>query len=171
MPANELALTAAIQTGFPNANISCIGCGGFACTFRVMEGADDLAIKVIDPQQVGNPVREEREVVALQTVSHPCVVPYRGTGTIDYMGQTYRYLKMDFVEGQTLKSLFAADHFFSADELATLAEDIVSGAIAIWGAGLAHRDLSPNNVLVKADGHAVIVDLGLARQVKSVVVV
>lgn len=163
MPANEAALTAAIWAEFPTANITRLGCGGFACTFRVREGAEDLAVKVIDPQQVGNPLREEREVLALQNVHDPCVVPYRGTGTIDHGGQTYRYLKMDFVEGQPLSHLFASGQSFSADELAMLTEDIVNGGVAIWAAGLAHRDLSPNNVLVKSDGHAVIVDLGLAR--------
>jgi serine/threonine protein kinase len=163
MAANEAALSSAVQTAFPGAAISLLGCGGFACTFRVQDGSDDLAVKVIDPHQVSNPLREEREVLALRTVNHENVVRYRGTGVVADGGVSYRFLQMDFVEGRSLRELFTSGHSFSNPELATLTEDLANGAVAIWAAGLAHRDLSPNNVMIKPDGRAVIVDLGLAR--------
>lgn len=162
MPADRVRLTAAIRAAYPGATFGIPRCGGFACTFRVQRGADDLAVKIIDPTQAPT-IREDREVLALGSVDHPNVVRYRRAGTVVHGGETFRYLEMDWIDGRPLGEMFAAGHSFSPTEVATIAEGIVNGAAAIWAAGLAHRDLSPNNVLVKPDGLPVIVDLGIAR--------
>lgn len=68
----------------------------------------------------------------------------------------------DFVPGQTLEELVVAKKRLVPDEAASLAADICEAAAALHLRGVVHRDLSPRNVIVAADG-AHLIDLGIAR--------
>lgn len=68
----------------------------------------------------------------------------------------------DFVPGQTLEELVTAKKRLDPEEAASLAADICEAAAALHLRGVVHRDLSPRNVIVAADG-AHLIDLGIAR--------
>ena len=68
----------------------------------------------------------------------------------------------DFVPGQTLEELVVAKKHLVPEEAASLAADICEAAAALHSRGVVHRDLSPRNVIVAADG-AHLIDLGIAR--------
>lgn len=68
----------------------------------------------------------------------------------------------DFVPGQTLEELVTAKKRLAPQEAASLAADICEAAAALHLRGVVHRDLSPRNVIVAADG-AHLIDLGIAR--------
>ena len=68
----------------------------------------------------------------------------------------------DYVPGQTLEELVTARGCLDAGEAASLAADICEAAAALHSCGIIHRDLSPRNVIVAADG-AHLIDLGIAR--------
>ncbi len=68
----------------------------------------------------------------------------------------------DYVPGQTLEELVTAHGHLGPAEAASLAGDICEAASALHSCGIIHRDLSPRNVIVAADG-AHLVDLGIAR--------
>ncbi len=68
----------------------------------------------------------------------------------------------DYVPGQTLEELVTAHGHLGSAEAASLAGDICEAASALHSCGIIHRDLSPRNVIVAADG-AHLVDLGIAR--------
>lgn len=68
----------------------------------------------------------------------------------------------DFVPGQTLEELVVAKKHLVPEEAASLASDICEAAAALHSRGVVHRDLSPRNVIVAADG-AHLIDLGIAR--------
>lgn len=147
----------------PNATRSHLGTGGFASTFKVeTENGDVFALKIVDAAQAGAE-RSDRELGALQRVNHPNVVGYLDTGTIDDDAVTYRWLKMAFVEGQTLASVLGPGHRYDLATAVDLIRQSVAGASALWAQQTAHRDLTPNNILVSPSDQLVIVDLGLAR--------
>ena len=165
MPANTTLLTAVALGMVPgHAQVRHLGTGGFASTFRVTTTEDDYALKVVDAS-LSESERVEREIKALKNVDHPRVVSYRGTGSVDHQGVPYRWLTMDYVDGMPLGQSLKQGRQFSIHEALTLIRDAVDGASALWDAGTAHRDLSPNNLMLTNDGRITVVDLGLARAV------
>ncbi|WP_298990968.1 serine/threonine-protein kinase [uncultured Pseudokineococcus sp.] len=155
---------------FPGATLEHLGTGGFASTFKVT-GIDDapFALKVVDSAQ-SDAERSDRELAALQRVSHANVVAYRGTGTVEHDGAAYRWLSMEFVEGAPLRSQLRDGRKWTHLEAVQLLQQLVAGAAAIWGEQTSHRDLSPNNVLIDTTGRPVIVDLGLARHLDDITI-
>lgn len=165
MPANRTVLEQiALRIAPTDALVEHLGTGGFACTFRVTTADDVYALKLIDPE-VGEVERVERELAALQRVKHPGVVRFRGVGSFKDSGVEYRWIKMDFVEGHTLRASLDGGEVFSIGDSIRLTRNLVDAANAIWQQGTAHRDLTPRNIMLRADGTPVIVDLGLARHV------
>lgn len=159
----------------PGARIEHLGTGGFASTFKVtpLDEADQpaggradhmasFALKVVDSAQSGAE-RSDRELAALQRVSHPNVVAYRETGTVEHAGVVYRWLSMDYVEGFTLSQALREAEPWTREAAVNFLRQLVAGAAAIWEQQTAHRDLSPNNILITNEARPVIVDLGLAR--------
>lgn len=160
MPADRLLLERVVRAAFPDAEVEHLGTGGFASTFKVMHGGDVFAVKALDPSRAGD-IRSEREERALLAVNHPNVVRYIRAGEQDLDEQRFRYLVMEFIDGRALTDV--AGEQLTFERVAEIAQDVVVGLRAIWAADLAHRDLTPNNIMIRADGRAVIVDLGIAR--------
>lgn len=167
MSANRTELEAIARAIVPHATeIVHLGTGGFACTFRVTEGDLVFALKVIDPG-LSDAARVERELSAIQRVSHHGVVAFLGHGdhTDVSSGVTYKWIRMAYVEGHSLGVSIAGGEVFTPEEAMRIVRSLVDAATAIWEQRTAHRDLSPGNILIRPDGSPVIVDLGLARHV------
>ncbi|MGO1737163.1 MAG: protein kinase domain-containing protein, partial [Leucobacter sp.] len=160
MPANRVQLErVAIEVAPNGASCSHLGTGGFASTFRIQTAdGDDYALKIVDAAQSGVE-RTDRELSALERVNHPNIVGYRDAGTQVFEGVTYRWLKMDFVVGDTLRNVIDGGRNFGLIEAVDLVRQAVAGAAALWDARTAHRDLTPNNIMITPAGDLVIVDL------------
>ena len=131
---------------------------------------DGIAIKVIRDDLVDDPQFRAlflREATALRRARHAAIVAYEGVHT-DGDGQLY--LVMDFVEGPSLAQL-AARRPLTAVELRALRRRLAEGLQAVHAQGVVHRDLSPDNIILR-DGkleHAVIIDFGIAGATTSIV--
>src|SRR5262249_52996533 len=75
---------------------------------------------------------------------------------------TLRFLTMELIEGRTLRELLTKEGIEPKRAL-TILRQIVGGLSAAHAQGVIHSDLKPENVIVRADGRAVVVDFGLAR--------
>lgn len=165
MPANRSLLESVARALVSNAHeISHLGTGGFACTFRIRDDDGEWALKIIDPG-LSERERVDRELNALQRVASDGVVRFIEHGTHMYEDVDYCWIRMEFVEGRSLGAELASGVVFTASEAVQLVQRLVQSAASIWNAGTAHRDLSPNNIIIQSDGQPVIVDLGLARHV------
>ena len=164
MPADRVQLEKVAAVLVPDgATWSHLGTGGFASTFRVeTTGGDAYALKIVDAAQSGVE-RTDRELAALQRVNHPNIVGYLEAGTVPFDDVTYRWLKMNFVGGDTLTDVLRRGHTFDLVTAVDLMRQAVAGAAALWAEQTAHRDLTPNNMLITPAGQLVIVDLGMAR--------
>ncbi len=99
-----------------------------------------------------------REAQALAKLSHPHVVAIHDVGTID----DRVWLAMEYVDGVTFGVWIARQRPRWAEALAVM-RSVGEGLAAAHAAGLVHRDLKPDNIMVGRDGRVRVMDFGLAR--------
>src|SRR5262249_21269492 len=100
-----------------------------------------------------------REAALLACVNHPGVVAVHEVGQVD--GRPY--LVMDLVGGQTLADLLLREPLDEARAV-TIAAEVAEALAATHRAGLVHRDVKPRTMMILPDGHAKLVDFGLAAR-------
>ncbi len=139
-----------------------IGRGGSGVVYRAVDEHDgtEVALKVIPAELVERRAlrRLHREAAALARVRHPAIAGLRGIEEAD--GRPV--LVLEYVAGENLRRHLAAAPLASA-ELLAIAQDIAEGLAAAHAAGILHRDLKAENVVIGPDGRAVILDFGFAK--------
>ena len=143
-----------------------IGEGGMA---EVYLGHDLLlnravAVKVMRPHHAADPVfrtRFEREAIAVAGLTHPNIVEIFDVG--EENGRPY--FVMEFVRGDTLKTVIVQEGPFAPDDVAALLEQVCSALDCAHEQGIVHRDVKPQNILVTPDGVVKVLDFGIAKDV------
>ncbi len=121
----------------------------------------DVAIKSLPAELASDPARLERferEAKTLAQLHHPNIAAIYGVEVQDGA----RYLVLEYVEGDTLAERLDRGPL-ALDDAVELAGQIAAGIEAAHEAGVVHRDLKPGNVILTPDGHAKVLDFGLAR--------
>src|SRR2546430_13570193 len=142
-----------------------LGSGGAGTVYLAKDPRNDrlVAIKVAPPAVVTNPVmrlRFARECQLTQKLVHPNVVR-----VLDYGLEGFRaYMVMEHIDGHSLGDRIAAAGPLPEAEALRIIHQV--GQALHWAhqQNLIHRDIKPDNILVTADGHAKLADLGLAKQ-------
>ncbi len=138
--------------------------GGMATVYLATDTRLDreVALKVMhadlarDADFVGRFIGEAKSVARL---SHPNVVGVYDQGAD---GQ-YLYLAMEYVPGRTLRALLRERGWLPWQEALSVLDPVLAGLAAAHQAGIVHRDVKPENVLITTDGRVKVVDFGLAR--------
>src|SRR5688572_25437057 len=158
-----------------------LGAGGFGITYRARDVKLDIDVAIkeyfprdfasrsntvtvrprsksdVDPFQWGLSqfIEEARRLARLQ---HPnivrCIRYFEGNDT--------GYFVMTFEEGRTLETHFAKPP--AQSELDELLVPLLNALEALHAAGIYHRDISPDNILVRDDDTPVLIDFGASRQ-------
>ncbi|HET9036992.1 MAG TPA: protein kinase [Myxococcaceae bacterium] len=142
--------------------LDCLGSGGMGVVYRAHDFALDrrVSLKLLRASGKDPEARRERlvsEAQALARVSHPNVLTVHDVGT----WEDEVYLALEHVEGETLRSwLDRAPR--SPTEIRGMFLQAARGLQAIHDAGLVHRDVKPENLLLGRDGRLRVADLGLA---------
>jgi serine/threonine protein kinase len=144
-----------------------IGEGGMGRVFaaRDVRLSRPVAIKMLRVRDGALSARFEREVKLAARLQHPGVVPVYDAG---FWPSGEPYLVMKLVLGQSLARVIR-DAEAPADRLALLPHVItVAEAVAYaHDQGIVHRDLKPNNILVGAFGETIVLDWGLAKDLRA----
>ena len=137
-----------------------IGSGAMATVFEAVDLRHDrpVAIKVLRPEVPEDITRFTREIRLLARLQHPHVLPLLDSGT----EAGIPYYVSPFVEGSTLRAEIDRQGRLPVKEACRLASEIADGLGAAHRAGIVHRDVKPENVLL-SDNHALIADFGIAR--------
>ncbi|WP_162309085.1 serine/threonine-protein kinase [Brevibacillus antibioticus] len=151
--------------------IRTLGAGNFGTTYEVEKNGMSFALKLIrenilDKEAV-NSKRVEREINLLKSITHNSVVKYVDDGFISDGIQKYRYIVMEYVEGETLEALIDRKTL-SVSEACFLVRNIYSGIQAIHDSNIIHRDLKPSNIIVTNDSLEIkILDFGISKLIDA----
>ncbi len=142
--------------------------GGMATVYQALDTRLDrrVAVKVMNPdlardeQFVTRFIREAKSAAAL---THPNVVSVYDQGADN--GRLY--LVMELLPGRTLRDLLHERGRLTPRQAFSILEPVLAALAAAHAAGLIHRDVKPENVLLSDDGRVKVVDFGLARSVST----
>jgi serine/threonine protein kinase len=121
-----------------------------------------VALKMVRADQLGAPQMLQRlrqEAMGAALIDHPNIVKVFSLVMSD---RKEPFLVMEYVEGKTLADLLA-DGTPSRDRFFDIFEQALAGLQAAHEAGLVHRDISPNNIMLANDGRVKLMDFGIAK--------
>ncbi|XP_054821562.1 serine/threonine-protein kinase AtPK2/AtPK19-like isoform X2 [Prosopis cineraria] len=104
-------------------------------------------------------MKAERDI--LTKVVHPFIVQLR----YSFQSKSKLYLILDFINGGHLFFHLYRQGIFSEDQARLYTAEIVSAVSHLHKCGIVHRDLKPENILMDADGHVMLTDFGLAKEI------
>jgi tetratricopeptide (TPR) repeat protein len=141
--------------------------GGMGVVYRARDVRlnRDVALKVLPPDLVADPARRARfvqEAQAASALEHPHIAVIHEIDEADGIC----FIAMELVRGQKLAD-FIAPGPLPAGRALDLAVEIAEGLSRAHDKGIVHRDLKPANVMLTEDGHAKIIDFGLAKLVEA----
>jgi len=125
-----------------------------------------VALKFLPSEYTAEPelkARFVREAQAAAALNHPNIITVHEVAEFEKK----LYIAMEYVEGQSLKD-FIAGKELSLSEVIDIATQISDGLAAAHQAGIVHRDVKPQNILLGNDGRARICDFGLVKLKKDV---
>src|SRR4051794_3746341 len=143
-----------------------IATGGMSTVYRGLDVRLDrpVALKVMDARYSGDQqflLRFQREARAVARLKDPGLVAVYDQG----LDGTHPFLVMELIEGGTLRELLRERGPMPPHAAAAVLRPVLGGLATAHRAGLVHRDVKPENVLISDDGEVKLVDFGLVRAV------
>ena len=126
----------------------------------------DVAVKILRGDLADDEKfvrRFQREAISASSLSHPNIVEMYDVGEDE--GQYY--IVMEYVEGKTLKNLIKRRGSLTVEEVVDIMLQLTSAVSCAHSSYIIHRDIKPQNVLIKEDGTVKITDFGIALALNS----
>lgn len=142
-----------------------IGRGGHGVVFRALHVPTEriVAVKVLLPEYLEDPKMAERlelEASIVRELKHPSIVHYEDSWQDDYGV----WLVMRYFGGGSLRELMAKHQPVPLDLVAHITGQIVEALECAHAAGIVHRDMKPDNIILDEDGNAYLTDFGIAKR-------
>jgi serine/threonine protein kinase len=140
-----------------------LGSGGMGQIYKAQDTRLNrfVAIKILPPDQAGDPERQRRfvqEAQAASALNHPNIVTIHN---IINEGDTL-YIVMEYIVGKTLLEIIL-EGGLRVPQVLRCAAQMADALGAAHAAGIVHRDLKPANVMVTESGLVKVLDFGLAK--------
>ena len=160
-----MALTPGSRLG-PYVVTAQIGEGGMGVVYKSQDTKLNrpAAIKVLS-NELADPAARRRFQMEAQTASslnHPHILTVYDVG--EHEGR--QYLITEFIDGGTLKE-WAGREKRTWRQVVELLTGVADGLAAAHAAGILHRDIKPDNILITTSGYAKLADFGLAKLTES----
>jgi eukaryotic-like serine/threonine-protein kinase len=144
--------------------IALLGQGGMGAVYKARDKELDriVALKLIRPELAKDAEvlrRFKQELILARQVTHKNVIRIFDLGQAD----GFKFITMDFVEGQDLRALLLEKGKFAPEQAARIMLQICRALEAAHAEGVIHRDLKPQNIMLDASGRVYVMDFGIAR--------
>ncbi|HCS48071.1 MAG: hypothetical protein A2V45_10595 [Candidatus Aminicenantes bacterium RBG_19FT_COMBO_58_17] len=140
-----------------------LGMGGMGVVYRARDTKlqRPVALKLLKPELIADPVRKSRFLVEAQSaaaVTHPAIA---SVYDIDEADGTM-FIAMEYIEGRTVGRLISEGELDLRGAV-EIGHQIAAGLARAHEANIIHRDIKSDNIMVTRDGHAKLLDFGLAK--------
>ncbi|HYL47307.1 MAG TPA: serine/threonine-protein kinase [Candidatus Limnocylindrales bacterium] len=148
--------------------LSDAGCGSMGNVYKARdrETGETVALKLLKPEISSDQAMMDRfknELLFARKITHKNVCRVHEFNRINGIA----YTSMEFVEGESLRSVINRFGALSLRKGSDLALQICSGLKEAHAQGIVHRDLKPENVMIDAQGNVKIMDFGIARSMEA----
>ena len=137
-----------------------IGSGGQKCVFlSTSDRFGEVVIKIVDPN---SNLRIDREIEAVKRgiIHVPKILEIQ---EIETQTGKYKCIIEEYIKGITLSKYLEQKTTLDKEEILSLAHDLLETAADSEEKKVVHRDIKPQNIIFGVDGHAYILDFGIAR--------
>ncbi|MBL8189011.1 MAG: alpha/beta fold hydrolase [Acidobacteria bacterium] len=147
--------------------LSLIGAGGMGEVYlaRDTQLERNVALKLLSDRYTENTDwlrRFMREAKAASALNHPNIITIHEVGEVGGI----HYIATEYIEGKTLRHQLAGGRLQMPRAL-NVAMQLASALAAAHAAGIVHRDVKPENIMLRPDGYVKLLDFGLAKPTSS----
>src|ERR1051325_11599898 len=143
-----------------------LGAGGMGEVYLAQDTSLNrrVALKVLPAEVASNQDRMRRfkqEATAAASLNHPTIAHIYEIGEESGLN----FIAMEYVDGSTLREKIQGEPE-ELSKLLRVLQHVAEGIAKAHNAGIVHRDLKPDNIMITSDGHAKILDFGLAKLIE-----
>ena len=144
-----------------------LGAGGMGQVYLAedMKLGRKVALKILSQEFTTNKDRLnrfEQEACAASALNHPNILTIHEVGNDDGT----HFIATEYIDGNTLRRHMAGSPL-EAREILDIAVQVASALEEAHAAGIVHRDIKPDNVMIRRNGHVKVLDFGLAKLTES----
>ena len=141
-----------------------VGKGGMGEVYRARDTrlSRDVALKILADAYTQDQDRIRRfrqEATAASALNHPGILTIHEAGDADGV----QFIATEFVDGETVRQILNQRGRVPLNEALAIAVQVAAALAAAHKAGIVHRDVKPENVMVRPDGYVKLLDFGIAK--------
>jgi len=145
-----------------------LGQGGMGAVYKARDTELErlVALKLIRPELASNPEilrRFKQELILAREVTHRNVIRIFDLG----QARGIKFITMEFVEGRDLRTVIRDRGKLPPDETVTIIAQVCRALEAAHAAGVVHRDLKPQNIMLDAKDRVYVMDFGIAHSLET----
>src|SRR5213592_1087370 len=145
-----------------------LGQGGMGAVYKAHDKELDrtVALKLVRPNLMADPETMQRfkqELLLASKISHKNILRIHDLGDVEGI----KFISMAYIEGEDLYQQLKRQGRLPVDRSVAIARELCEALEAAHAAGVMHRDLKPQNVLIDREGTAYVSDFGLAKSLKA----
>jgi serine/threonine protein kinase len=162
LPNDEPVLAAGQRFGHYE-QISLLGKGGMGQVYVAVDTrlGRKVALKLLPSTLTNDPTYVpllEREARAASALNHPNIITIHDVGEVD----SIHFMTTEFVEGETLRERMSRTPM-NISEVLDIVLQVAAALQAAHESGIVHRDVKPENIMLRRDGVVKVLDFGLAK--------